>query len=338
MDDIKKLTVGVAMATRNGAKYLPEMLASIKKQDRQPDLLIACDDDSSDETVQILMSFAANVNFPVRLYLNTPALGVFKNFLKAFVDCSTDIIAYADQDDYWFENKLSIIEEVFHRQASLSMVWHQSMTTDQYLNPMGLVLPGNLPAGTFHWPFIPTRVWGFGHQMAFKRSVVDVMINWSSNLPSNTAIASNLDLLIPYASCSLGSIHHIKMPLMYFRRHSASTSPAGKGGAIKSKFFFDRYREENRNAIASHLSVVSSLVSAEDHLGIIKPEFFGKLKSESLSLSRRLTILTSVNLSKRLGAFCQGILDGFYKPIGFNGWSLKMLLVDLFFSLKGLKK
>ncbi|HEY3530741.1 MAG TPA: glycosyltransferase, partial [Nocardioides sp.] len=46
--------ISVAMATYNGAPFLPEMLASLAAQTRLPDELVVRDDDSDDDTVEIL--------------------------------------------------------------------------------------------------------------------------------------------------------------------------------------------------------------------------------------------------------------------------------------------
>src|SRR5450759_3604231 len=51
--------ISVALCTWNGAAHLEEQLDSILAQRRLPDQLIACDDDSGDDSAAILSRFAA---------------------------------------------------------------------------------------------------------------------------------------------------------------------------------------------------------------------------------------------------------------------------------------
>ena len=92
-------TISVALCTYNGAQHLPAQLASIAGQTRQPDELLVCDDVSDDFTIEVIESFAHNVPFPVRVFINNEKLGAIKNFEKAVSLCTGDILFLSDQDD-----------------------------------------------------------------------------------------------------------------------------------------------------------------------------------------------------------------------------------------------
>ena len=96
------LRFSVALCTYDGARYLTDQLDSFISQVRRPDELIICDDASTDESLDIIMSFAMHAPFPVRIYRNEHNLGFIKNFEKAIQLCDGDIIALADQDDVWY--------------------------------------------------------------------------------------------------------------------------------------------------------------------------------------------------------------------------------------------
>jgi glycosyltransferase involved in cell wall biosynthesis len=100
----------VAMCTYNGAEFVTEQLDSIAAQTRLPDELIVCDDGSTDATVECIREFARNASFPVRLVENENNLGSTKNFERAIALCEGDLIALADQDDFWFPDKLRRLE------------------------------------------------------------------------------------------------------------------------------------------------------------------------------------------------------------------------------------
>ena len=76
-----RTSVSVAMATYNGARYLPEMLASVAGQSRLPDELVVRDDGSEDGTVALLEDFARQAAFPVRILERGTRLGYAQNFM-----------------------------------------------------------------------------------------------------------------------------------------------------------------------------------------------------------------------------------------------------------------
>ena len=57
----------IALCTYNGARFLPAQLESILRQTRLPDELIACDDGSTDGTLELLRDFARQAPFQVEL-------------------------------------------------------------------------------------------------------------------------------------------------------------------------------------------------------------------------------------------------------------------------------
>ena len=62
------MKVSIALATYNGERYLQEQLNSFLHQTRLPDEIIACDDCSTDRTMDILESFTQSVLFGDSIY------------------------------------------------------------------------------------------------------------------------------------------------------------------------------------------------------------------------------------------------------------------------------
>lgn len=131
------MKISVVMATRNGARYLPEQLQSIANQLRLPDELIVCDDASSDKTREIIRDFTASVPFVVRLYTNQTALGVVKNYEQALGHCSADVIVLCDQDDLWRPEKLVRVEETFSRRPNVGLLFSDADLMDQQGTSLG---------------------------------------------------------------------------------------------------------------------------------------------------------------------------------------------------------
>lgn len=101
--------VSIAIATYNGEKYLDEQLKSIFEQTHVNIEVIACDDCSTDGTIQILERYCRYTNF--KYFLNNKNLGYVKNFQKVISMCSGDFIALCDQDDIWMPTKIEELLE-----------------------------------------------------------------------------------------------------------------------------------------------------------------------------------------------------------------------------------
>jgi len=124
------------MCTHNGARYVEEQLRSIYAQTQQPDELVICDDQSNDQTVQIIKEFAVTTPFPVRLYQNAKRLGVTKNFEKAISLSDGELIFLADQDDVWFPEKVEQISKCFVRNQQSGLVFSDAIVVDQELHDL----------------------------------------------------------------------------------------------------------------------------------------------------------------------------------------------------------
>jgi glycosyltransferase involved in cell wall biosynthesis len=101
--------ISIAMATYNGERFLEEQLRTLGEQVKLPDEVVVCDDGSTDRTLEILVQFAERAPFRVRLVINDQRLGWRENFLKAASLCTSDYIAFCDQDDVWLPDKLSVV-------------------------------------------------------------------------------------------------------------------------------------------------------------------------------------------------------------------------------------
>ena len=118
--------ISIAMATYNGGQYLSEQLDSIVNQTYTNIEIVIVDDDSKDNTVEIIKSYQQKYKF-IKLYQNPTNLGIVKSFEKAISLCNGDYIALSDQDDVWLPHKL---EELVNKIGSSLLIYSDAILVD----------------------------------------------------------------------------------------------------------------------------------------------------------------------------------------------------------------
>lgn len=101
-------TIGILLATWNGARYLPAQLQSIAAQTHHDWHLTARDDGSDDGTLSILAAFArAHPGRVTVLRDGLGRLGPLGNFSRLMELAREPYLAFCDQDDVWRSGKLA---------------------------------------------------------------------------------------------------------------------------------------------------------------------------------------------------------------------------------------
>ena len=113
--------VRVLMSTYNGQKYLKEQLDSILLQKDVETKILVRDDGSTDETLSILNEYKKQGKLE---WYNGKNLRPAKSFMNLLKNSGNyEYYAFADQDDYWKEDKLSKainrLEEVDSKKPAL---------------------------------------------------------------------------------------------------------------------------------------------------------------------------------------------------------------------------
>ncbi len=109
------MKISVALCTYNGSIYLKDQLHSIVNQTLIVDEIIICDDNSTDNTIGIIIEFQEKYPNKITLYRNDINLKVNKNFEKAITLCTGDYIFLCDQDDIWVNNKVETMISIFDK-------------------------------------------------------------------------------------------------------------------------------------------------------------------------------------------------------------------------------
>ncbi len=124
----------VLLSTYNGEKYLAEQLESIKNQDVTDWCVLARDDGSSDQTLQILEEWSKIINLKWYRGDNIKPAASFFSLIQNSPDA--DYYAFCDQDDYWLQDKLSVAQKSLSSKAGPAMYFSQTQMADASLKPI----------------------------------------------------------------------------------------------------------------------------------------------------------------------------------------------------------
>jgi glycosyltransferase involved in cell wall biosynthesis len=206
--DNKNELVSIVMATYNGEKYLQQQLDSIFQQTYDNIEIIAVDDASTDNTLNILNTYSLKHN-NMKVFSNETNIGYIKNFEKGFMLSSGSFIAPSDQDDVWHTNKIKLLVEAIN---DCSLVYCDSFICNENLETNGEKISDKAQFSNFNsclQQAIFSRI--YGHTILFKRELLKKIIPFTEIIPHDWWIIFNAVLK--------GHVKYIAEPLVYYRQH-----------------------------------------------------------------------------------------------------------------------
>ena len=124
------MKLSVSMITFQGAAYLKAQMDSILGQSIPVHEIIVCDDGSTDETREILASYAAD-HPQIQLIFNEKNLGTVANMQQCLRHTSGDMIFLADQDDVWLPIKVEKALAFFQEHPDADAVFSNAGIIDE---------------------------------------------------------------------------------------------------------------------------------------------------------------------------------------------------------------
>lgn len=204
--------VSIALCTYNGERFLEEQLESLLFQSYTNIEIIVVDDCSTDGTMHILEGYARQ-HTSLKVFRNSKNLGFTKNFEKALLLCSGELIAISDQDDIWHLNKISLLVESI---GTNLLIYHDS----EFITPSGTTLNRNMSdkftfyRGSSPEPFLLFNCVS-GHSILLKKDLLCYALPFPEG--------SWYDQWLAYVAATKGSIDFIDASLVKYRIHSEST-------------------------------------------------------------------------------------------------------------------
>jgi len=218
------------MATYNGEKFLRAQLNSLLHQ-TYPNLeIIISDDNSTDNTWQILQEYTC---YPqIKIIRNKVNLGFIKNFEKAAIHAKGDFIAFCDQDDIWMPEKIAAL---YNAIGSHSLVYSDSILIDEEGNDMQKSLSDFRPLQNIY----DVSSLAFfnvvsGHTMLVKKEVLQAA------LPLPAGIEYH-DWFIAVEATRQNGCVYLDKKLTYYRQHARTCTTTIQCKNKKSRSLAIRY-------------------------------------------------------------------------------------------------
>jgi len=206
------LKVSVALATYNGASYLPAQLRSFVEQDRLPDELVVSDDCSTDDTCRLLANFAKDAPFEVKILDNTDRAGHVGNFNRALQNVSGDIVFLSDQDDFWLPQKICKVVELANAKQDVLLFMNDAELVNKDLSKTGLSKLGQLRSAGY-----PSSAFVMGCCCAIHRDLLELC------LPVPVGFGGHDNWIVGFAN-GLRSVCILEEVLQLYRRHDLNES------------------------------------------------------------------------------------------------------------------
>lgn len=208
--------ISVCIATYNGGKYIKEQLESILPQLTNVDEVIISDDNSTDETIEIIKSIKDD---RIKIFKNELKSGYSKNFENAINKSSGDIIFICDQDDLWENNKVELMVLGLKKN---DLVISDALICDGLLKE---TLGSHFKVYGTQKGFIPNwiKTRYIGACMAFKREILTKVLPF----PENQSLCA-YDYWITVVCELYFKVDLVPLPLIRYRRHGNNASTGGE--------------------------------------------------------------------------------------------------------------
>ena len=220
---MNKCRISVCMATYNGGRYIKEQIDSILPQLSSTDEIIISDDNSNDNTLEIIDGYRDS---RIKVYRHEKRDCYTSNFENALKYASGEYIFLCDQDDVWFPNKVEVVNRHLE---DYDFVMTDATVVDENMNV--LIESRNKHfhvRNGFFTNLIKTRF--LGCCLAFRRSVLDFCMPF----PENHELCLH-DAWITFCAESSFRCTVLDEPLIYYRRYSNNVSNGGVGSSSIKK-------------------------------------------------------------------------------------------------------
>lgn len=311
--NIDKNTIAICMATFNGEKYIADQIESILRQTYQNWILFIRDDNSVDNTQEIIRKYATLDPQRIILLRDESLVGgsAKQNFasILAWVSDKYDFsyFMFADQDDVWLDTKIEksmkllLLNEV---SSGLPLLVHTDLqVVDQNLEALG--------ESFFEYRALKPDITDLRH-LLIQNNVTGCTMLWNRALNElidlQDATVVMHDWWIALIASVFGKILALKEPTVLYRQHGNNVVGATKVNTIR--FVLKRLAGNNHVRKTLRLSV--------EQAAAFRNHFLGKLNEEDDRILCTFSELYSHNKITRILTVCRECIlkQGWVQIIG----------------------
>lgn len=222
--------IDILLSTFNGAKYLREQFDSVLKQTYPHWRIIIRDDGSKDDTINIINDYLKLYPEKIKLITdNFGNMGACQSYAKLIGLSDADYIMFADQDDVWLKDKISIsmgkmIEYEKKNSKLIPILIHTDLkVVDNRLNCINESFMNyqGLNGNRVHLNQLILQNCVTGCTVLFNKSLKDIIF------PINNKARMH-DWWIATIASIFGKIIYIDQVTICYRQHSSNTIGAKK--------------------------------------------------------------------------------------------------------------
>lgn len=216
-------SVAVVMATYNGESFIQKQLLSILNQTFKNFKIYISDDGSTDRTIELIKDIAASDGRVHFLGVNGNP-GVVRNFNRAFLETSEEIVFVSDQDDFWPHDRLDNMLMYYHKNVTnhdvASLIFTDMILVDKFGDEIAKSFYRELkidPEYNSQLNYLTWRCTSYGCTMMVNRALLSKALP----LPGDEFVTMHDNWLILCAA-NLGNVYYMNYGSVYYRQHDSN--------------------------------------------------------------------------------------------------------------------
>lgn len=313
---IRESAISVAMAVRNGARFLPQQLETVEWQTVTPREMVICDDASTDDTPALLSAFQKRATFPVTLFQNKTQMGHIHSAFRAAAECSGEFVARCDADDWWRTDKLARCEEAIRRgPRDLMLVEHALQWVNEDLEPMRTPRRerARMRKCRERLTIDPLRSRAAVCQV-HRRAVLEIAPFTERPASLRSPYEMDYDEWVHLIAVSVGSFVFIPEALVLYRRHSGAMTAGSAPRPAVPRAQAQRNSAKTIAGYAQHVADAASrggpyresLAAAAERLSIRSARWNRRADRTGAHMPRRLLLTARAAVAGEYGRPCRG--------------------------------
>ncbi|WCS28780.1 glycosyltransferase (plasmid) [Methylobacterium sp. NMS14P] len=327
--------ISVVIATHNGSAFVREQLHSLVTQTVPPLEIIVSDDNSIDNTLQIVQEFTSLSNIPFRIFRNSTALGFRDNFLRGALRARGHFVAFCDQDDIWDSTKIAMCTRYIDDRA-VSMIAHTALCVDASNRPLRFFSQGISRDGVK--PPLSYDPWltFFGFSIVFRRDLLDlwdIEDRFTDFIVPGEKIAH--DRWVTFLAQIVGQVVEVDVPLVRYRQHGNNLFGDGKRARDPRPRTMAGGSDPYREATAAMIGIVMRLPDATTRTFPLfdRARAVGFLQRALHQLEARENIYRSASRLDALRRLAELVTSGTYCAVHDGTIRWRSIAKDLKFTL-----